>query len=79
MHSFSTLITVPPYLPDDAVTDITVKEGDSIILQCPVEATPCKSKDNVMYMLKFLFKGFLMVHPSSAFITSHTFSMISLS
>ncbi|XP_063876640.1 hemicentin-1-like isoform X2 [Scylla paramamosain] len=38
--NFTLEVMVPPYLPDEAVTDITVKEGDSIILECPVEATP---------------------------------------
>ncbi|MPC08143.1 Hemicentin-1 [Portunus trituberculatus] len=43
--NFTLEVMVPPYLPDEAVTDITVKEGDSIILECPVEATPWNIKE----------------------------------
>ncbi|XP_050723288.1 hemicentin-1-like isoform X2 [Eriocheir sinensis] len=41
--NFTLEVMVPPHLPSDAETELTVKEGDSIILECPVQATPSPS------------------------------------
>nr|XP_053650237.1 hemicentin-1-like [Cherax quadricarinatus] len=41
--NFTLQVLVPPHVPDDAVTDITVKEDESVVLVCPVTATPAPS------------------------------------
>ncbi|XP_069163060.1 hemicentin-1 isoform X2 [Procambarus clarkii] len=38
--NFTLQVLVSPHVPDDAVTEITVKEDESVVLVCPVTATP---------------------------------------
>ncbi|KAK3876548.1 hypothetical protein Pcinc_018676 [Petrolisthes cinctipes] len=38
--NFTLDVLVAPHVPADGVTDIRVREGESVVLQCPVAATP---------------------------------------
>ncbi|XP_071515843.1 hemicentin-1-like [Panulirus ornatus] len=41
--NFTLQVLVPPHVPVDAVTKITVREGESVVLMCPVAAVPAPS------------------------------------
>lgn len=34
------ITTVAPHVPEDGVTEVRVREGESVVLQCPVAAKP---------------------------------------